>query len=793
MDPTSDTESETSESNVLLGTGSEEKAPSLPAKTPLLQSLNPAAKGQTTEYVNLAVKSLSSQDLAGLLDNVDGLNDLQEPADILIDFVRCLPNLLSESTDTLDALATFSSIANLSFIQRLFHYRSIFRLLAYQEKPDSQQSIVVTWVDVFLGYLSLSAPVIASSSRLSTDSSQHATQTIEIRREEDAIRAMAQLPDSWNDIGPILGSMVFSRAARRVATSLMFIVYVLTPQLADDGKWPGSSSSSRELWPAIYSSTTDASAQLYSPSPFGNDEYERIGLAMLLSLFSATAAEIGLHGNETTSELLSLRPARSAALLGLVRFVMNQYDDVFLPLERLDAAQSILVRWGCFIPWSWSIWNDHRIANVETLVSLNATWFYHLDAPVGEWRDLNSVFMSDLRPFLKSDSIGCAAVITRLLQEILAAIDLNNAPQSILLCILAKICLVVIQYLEANLVRHCPDVDKKIVEFSRCLLLIFTSLGSSADCYIAKSLIIEALSLVQKGIFTVAVGNVTGDNKNLFSFKLEKAMKLGAVEVSEPGVSDVDMNNVKSLLEVSTILLMHFKSDNSVLGCILSSFVNSVASILVSRGPESRLVKHLLEPFLITLYAFRRRLDTLPEAKFERTCLEIWALIHGPGYGMMQAGGFAQYLTVCDGFDDPLLCQEAWHYLLDSLSSAIDAQFLDDEEPLVLITCTAICNGLRKLLRSPSAFHLLRSPWTSSMKVSLMDVVGRKSRSHVKAISERLSGAGRVLLREMADLDLVEGPGAAGKAYKDAVRLVYYRDRCFCGVVLVCDVEIRDA
>ncbi|KAJ3517384.1 hypothetical protein NLJ89_g546 [Agrocybe chaxingu] len=703
MDPTSDTESETSETNVPLGTSSEEKAPSLPAKTPLLQPLNPAAKGQSTEHVNSAVRSLASQDLRGLLDNIDDLNDLQEPADILINFVRCLPNLLSERTDTLDALATFSSIG----VSSLLNIQSIFRLLAYQEKPDSRQSIVVTWVDVFLGYLSLSAPAIALSSQSSTDSS-HATQTIEMRREEDAIRAMAQLPgeglptsmlsahlfneisDSWNDVGPILGSMVFSRAARRVATSLVFIAYVLTPQLTDDGKWPGSSSSARELWPAIYSSTTDASTQLYSPSPFGNDEYERIGLAMLLS---ATAAELG---KETTPELLSLRPARTAALLGLVRFVMNQYDDVFLPLERLDAAQSILVRCGSFVPWSWSIWADHRIANVETLISLNATWFFHLDAPVGERRDLNSVFRSDRPSLLKSDNIGCTAVITCLLLEILANINLNSAPQSVLLCILAKICLVVIQYFEANLVRNCPNVDEQTVEFSRCLLLVFPSLGSSADCYIVKSLITEALSLVQKGLFAVAVGNVTGDNKNLFSFKLEKAMKLSAAELSEPGVTDVDMNNVKSLLEFSTILLMHFKSDNST-----------------------------------SLYT--------------------------------ATGGFAQYLTVCDGFDDSLLCQEAWHYLLDSLSSAIAGQFLDDEEPLVLITCTAICNGLRKLLQSPSAFHLLRSPWTSSLKVSLMDVVdnGRKFPSYIKAISERLGGVGRVLLEEMADFDLVKGPDFA--------------------------------
>jgi hypothetical protein len=78
-------------------------------------------------------------------------------------------------------------------------------------------------------------------------------------------------------------------------------------------------------------------------------------------------------------------PESYATLLRLIQVVMHPNDpslilDLVTPCEVLDAAQTILTRWGETIRWSWLVWDDPRITNIETISFLTTTWLYHLDA-----------------------------------------------------------------------------------------------------------------------------------------------------------------------------------------------------------------------------------------------------------------------------------------------------------------------------------------------------------------------------------------------------------------------------
>lgn len=77
---------------------------------------------------------------------------------------------------------------------------------------------------------------------------------IRSRREDDTVRAATQLPgithilssdscrksslDSWNSIIGVIGSSNFSPAARRLATSLNFIAYIMKGKITSDKNWP---------------------------------------------------------------------------------------------------------------------------------------------------------------------------------------------------------------------------------------------------------------------------------------------------------------------------------------------------------------------------------------------------------------------------------------------------------------------------------------------------------------------------------------------------------------------------
>lgn len=65
-----------------------------------------------------------------------------------------------------------------------------------------------------------------------------------------------------------------------------------------------------------------------------------------------------------------LRPESLGYLLDLIGIIMGKEATSFLPLERLDVAQVILLRWGGTVPWSWSTWTDQRSADTEYLCSM---------------------------------------------------------------------------------------------------------------------------------------------------------------------------------------------------------------------------------------------------------------------------------------------------------------------------------------------------------------------------------------------------------------------------------------
>ena len=48
-----------------------------------------------------------------------------------------------------------------------------------------------------------------------------------------------------------------------------------------------------------------------------------------------------------------------------------------LPFARPDGAQTVLLCWGQVVPWSWTIWNDTRFADVGLITQLvSLYWTY---------------------------------------------------------------------------------------------------------------------------------------------------------------------------------------------------------------------------------------------------------------------------------------------------------------------------------------------------------------------------------------------------------------------------------
>jgi hypothetical protein len=81
--------------------------------------------------------------------------------------------------------------------------------------------------------------------------------------------------------------------------------------------------------------------------------------------------------------------------------------------EILDAAQTIVIRWGETIRWSWLVWDDPRIANTESITFLTMTWLYHLDTHISDDASFESLEVLAVRlspHLLKNSNVARSAM-----------------------------------------------------------------------------------------------------------------------------------------------------------------------------------------------------------------------------------------------------------------------------------------------------------------------------------------------------------------------------------------------
>lgn len=140
---------------------------------------------------------------------------------------------------------------------------------------------------------------------------------------------------------------------------------------------------------------------------------DRILFAMILVLCSATT-----HVTHSARQNSREFPGFLPEIAYLIRIIMHSdYDatpgSALFPFDCLDGAQMVLLFSGEVVPWSWSIWNDPRFVDNESMVQLSAAWMCHMDTPCTRMRRMQS---RDWRAVLlrasKSGSRDAAIAIT---------------------------------------------------------------------------------------------------------------------------------------------------------------------------------------------------------------------------------------------------------------------------------------------------------------------------------------------------------------------------------------------
>ncbi|PPQ89410.1 hypothetical protein CVT25_002228, partial [Psilocybe cyanescens] len=250
---------------------------------------------------------------------------------------------------------------------RLFIHRKLFREASQAHRGNSSlaYTTIITWVDEFIAKLCALTPMLAFGLIHLPPSTTN--ENIQSQKYSDALRAACQLPEEWHNLKNVIGSLHSSPAAKRSGLCLLFATYVMRPRLVPNGTVQTSSLLADIVDDLVYAARHMFSS-IQSPSAILDNLPERVAGAMLISFLSV----VDKIDEPIQSALrpLQLRPESLGHLLDLIWMIMGNDAGSFPPLEELDIAHVILLRWGNTVPWSWSTWNDQRNADTECIRSM---------------------------------------------------------------------------------------------------------------------------------------------------------------------------------------------------------------------------------------------------------------------------------------------------------------------------------------------------------------------------------------------------------------------------------------
>ncbi|TEB39241.1 hypothetical protein FA13DRAFT_458727 [Coprinellus micaceus] len=257
------------------------------------------------------------------------------------------------------------------FLSKLFRLREA--LDNRDPKPDSFLSILH----------SILRHVLTLSGILCTDTCGDADSFVPkgLRqiRERDLHNSISNLPRGWHSIPSILSGKTYSPATQRCALTLLFVAYVVGPQLGND---PPSESSHKVVLDHLYQCIDDSLNSHSFLLTTGNPEQSQLTLAMFVCLFSTVHIAV-FRDTSSDNGGSPMRPRSFGFLLEVMITVLGHpSNEAILPLQSITPAQHLCLRWGKVVPWTWSVWQDRRAANSEAVVFLTSTWFYHRDAPL---------------------------------------------------------------------------------------------------------------------------------------------------------------------------------------------------------------------------------------------------------------------------------------------------------------------------------------------------------------------------------------------------------------------------
>ncbi|KAG1757425.1 hypothetical protein EDB19DRAFT_1900951 [Suillus lakei] len=640
--------------------------------------------------VNSAVKILESLDFSLIRKDASLYGTIQESSTTLIEFLNVVVTMCPTSAqDVHRMMESLAHILQPSFLNLMFQYRRLFHTLAVQElKSIAVVPIIISWVDAVLAKLGDVVSRVASAmyDRYFDDNLPEALRK---RREEDNLRAAAQLPDRWDSVPSILTSEKASPAAKRLALRLLISRYVLQPQLA--------------LHPGVVDAPLDD--RRYGLAAFLSHRLYAVHCGATLRVLPTTrATPIWLSGaHELRDAALTLVDLTTSAKDAETGVPFRPSQTVISPCPDLDGPRVVLVLWRHFVPWAWRLLAECNGSDSEIIIFLTTTWLHHaFDSDPQTTISTLATFTGDEH----GKYIICAYLtyFSRLLMYLSSAPrpqNLTTAQTDVLL----KTC----QYFV-----HWSDLDllgiRKSSDCCRYLTLLFVYLSCIENGHDASDHITHAMARMQprslRDGWKLAVQ--------------QESSKLNDEQLLEDKPDKNQIRRAKQFLDFLTIeCFSNVQISNQKL---IIEFLEATMEYLRRESAEERLPSFSTS-FLSCLTAFQRGQPGIKvcDAPSLSDAESIWQVaLDSATPDLALASSFALHIILSRRLPEPLTQVEAWDFLRNVLLMISSQDYLGDESPLALVVNPTICDALSQLLRNADEHTGVHIPRNTALE-SLID------------------------------------------------------------------------
>ncbi|KAI0815141.1 hypothetical protein BC629DRAFT_845726 [Irpex lacteus] len=464
---------------------------------------------ELTEHLALAVQELCKWDESTTEVDFDIHHGLIQVPGVIISFLEQAIQYFKLGSVDSCVWDCLRELCQVSVIEKLFVLRRTFHQLSAEENNNNENVAVVSCVDALFAKLGHLVSHIGSYQRdeacpsLPSDPLPQNSFTIGGHREETSLRAALQLPHTLAQLISIIASDHASIAVIRLAIRILFSATVLQCPPGVKFSFPFNCHDALQTFLCKRATELGATGQ---PDQALED---RTMISMAVSMFAMfDFAKIDeLHAQ--------FRPHTQAVMLEHIARILqgNAADEQeFNPIEPLilrDPSQRLLIDWGVTIPWCWTVWNDDRCTDYDSILSVTVTWLYHLgDDPshyeAKSWEEGLELCMA----YSPTNAIICLLNLLHRANEVLLENELSSRQLSVAtLHVMLRCCWGIKEVL--CVLDNKEDMLAQLSANALCRLFIL--LQDSKEELIVKECIIAGLACVDPSVFSVVLQDVAED------------------------------------------------------------------------------------------------------------------------------------------------------------------------------------------------------------------------------------------------------------------------------------------